>query len=245
MKTALILVLSLISISTYANESIKISACDLWQDLPNVEYQKVKQIENMIFERISNTRAFYKISDQVLNDVSNNTYKHNKDSLDKWAAYSQIDPTKQTNIIKEWRSQFFKAFLLKSYLKLNLAQKSLINQGFEELHKIAFPEVKKKSFEEIFETAKYLLIKYIDSQKIPKKSAMILKGSIVTIKLNWVETISKSIFIKDPEKYLKMGIEYNPEHNVLVIGQKASRHNDGDTILSIFIQQMADRKSVV
>lgn len=236
---ALLLLLSSITLSTYAANSPKISACDLWQDLPNQDYQKVKAFEKNVFERMSNTRVFYKVSDQILNEVSNNSYKHDKESLDKWAAYSQLDPTKQSNIIKEWRSQFFRAFLLKSYSKLNFAQKSIIDEGFSELHKVAFPKVKKQSFEEILNTAKYLLIKYIDSQKIPKKTAMILKGSIVTIKLNWVETIANSVFMEDPERYLNMDIEYNPKHNVLTIGQRASIHNDGDTILSIFIQQMA------
>ncbi|PIK14039.1 hypothetical protein [Halobacteriovorax sp. JY17] len=231
--------LLLTSLTSYSQSSSKISACDLWQDLPNQEYQQIEQLQKTMFERIANTRAFYKISDQLLTEVSNNTYQYNKDSLDKWAAYSQLDSTKQTNIIKEWRNQFFKAFILKSYPKLTLAQRTIIDESFIELHKKAFPEIKKKSFEEILETAKHLIIKYIDSMKISKSSAMILKGSIVTIKLSWVETIANSLFMNDPERYLRMDIEYNPEHNVLIVGQKASKHIDGDTLLSIFIQQMA------
>ena len=237
-STILALITLLISTSSIFAKN---NACDLWQDLPNERYNEVIKYQDDLFKKLSNTRVFYKISDQLLTKVSSESYKaENKNELlTKWAAYSQLTESKQSDIITEWRKQFFHGIIIPSYLQLTPTQQAVIDQAFTDLHQFTFTDQIKKSYSEIFSLAQKLSYKLIDSQRLNKETAMILKGNIARLKLNWIERIKGSPLAKDPSTYFQTDISYNPEHNVITIGQRAARHIDGDTILSIMIQQMA------
>ncbi|WP_417335290.1 hypothetical protein [Halobacteriovorax marinus] len=235
MAIKLLLLLNLLIANSFANNK----ACDLWQDLPSKRLEEVNKYQKEIFKNISNTRVFYKVSDQLLSKASTESFKSKKDFLTKWAASSELSPDKQSDIILEWREQFLMGVLLPSYRQLSSTQKSVLDQAFKDLHDFTFPEEIKRSYEDIFEQAKMLSYSLIDSQKFPKEVNMILKGNIARIKINWIDSIKGSQFIENPLKYFETGILFNPKYHILTIGQLASKYTDGDTILSVMIQQIA------
>ncbi len=233
--SSLITIFILNSFLIYSNYTYAYDHCKNYKYIENQHYSKSSKKIALIFDRLANKKGIAEFADTTLSKL----ISAKSPIIINWIARRKLNPIKDTvKITLQWRKYYLNNFIIGRYPTNTPEINKIVEQLFDEISRISFPEIIKKRFELIFKDVKILAIKRINKFNIDNNSKEQLLSRIKQVNLYWMPQLKNSKFSKMPNEFIKWGIAYDPIPNEINIGIKANAYNNDATIFAVFAHEL-------